>query len=328
MVKDTTTLRRDYPGATADAPKQIPAKGWFQIAKRAWKEGKEDQVPLLAAGVAFYGFLALFPTLIAAVTVYGLVADPKTVSQQSQKITQALPADAAAIITDQLKTLASGQSSSLTFGLVLSLLLALWSASSGIGHLMMAVNIAYDEEEGRGFVKRKALALLLTLGAIVFFLVAVSLVAVFPVVIEAVVPSGIAYWLVQVVRWLLLAAAVVVALGVVFRVAPHRDAPQVKWLSVGAVVATVLWIAASVGFSIYVSNFGSYSKTYGALAGVAIMLLWLWISSYIVLLGAEINAETEQQTVEDSTRGEERPLGERNAVKADTVPGHASGGDR
>jgi membrane protein len=328
MAKHSSTLESQYPGASANAPKQIPAKGWFQVAKRAWKEGKEDQVPLLAAGVAFYGFLALFPTLIAAVTVYGLVADPKTVSQQSQKITQALPPDAAGIITGQLKTLASAQSSSLTIGLVVSLLLALWSASSGIGHLMMAVNIAYDEDEGRGFVKRKALALVLTLGAIVFFLVAVSLVAVFPVVIEAVFPSGFGFWLAQVMRWLLLVAAVVVALGVVFRIAPHRDAPQVKWLSVGAVVATVLWIAASIGFSFYVSNFGSYSKTYGALAGVAILMLWLWISSYIVLLGAEINAEAEQQTVQDSTRGEERPLGERDAVKADSVPGRGSDGDR
>ena len=328
MAKDKSALESQYPGASANAPKEIPAKGWLQIAKRAWKEGKEDQVPLLAAGVAFYGFLALFPTLIAAVTVYGLVADPQTVSRQSEKITQALPADAAGIITEQLKTLASAQSSSLTIGLVVSLLLALWSASSGIGHLMMAVNIAYDEDEGRGFVKRKALALVLTLGAIVFFLVAVSLVAVFPVVIEAVFPSGFGFWLAQVVRWLLLVAAVVVALGVVFRVAPHRDAPQVRWLSVGAVVATVLWIAASIGFSFYVSNFGSYSKTYGALAGVAILLLWLWISSYIVLLGAEINAEAEQQTVQDSTRGEERPLGERDAVKADSVPGHGADGDR
>ena len=316
-----STVENDYPGAQATSPKQIPKAGWWQITKRGWKETKADQVPLLAAGVAFYAFLALFPTLIAAVTIYGLVANPQTVAQQSQKITEALPEDAAGLITGQLETLASGSSQALSVGLVISLLLALWSASSGVGHLIMAVNICYDEEESRGFLKRKALALALTLGAIVFVLIALALVAVAPAVLGAVLPGGAAYWIAQIARWLLLLLIVVFALGVVYRLAPNRDDPQIRWLSVGAVVATAIWIIASIGFSIYVSNFGNYTKTYGAIAGVAILLLWLWISNYIVLLGAEINAEAEQQTVKDTTTGPSRPLGERNAVKADTIPG-------
>jgi membrane protein len=311
----------NVPGSRAEAPTHIPKRGWFQVTKRAWAESKADQVPLLAAGVAFFSFLSLFPAMIAAVMVYGLVADPKTVADQAKQLSDALPKDAASLITGQMEAITKTPQQSLGLGLIIALVLALWSASGGVGNVMSAVNIAYDEDETRGFVKRKALAILFTLGAILFAVVAIVLIAVLPVLLDELIPSGVVRVLIEVGRWVGLLVAVMVALAVLYRYAPDRDAPQLKWASVGAVVSTVIWLIASLGFSLYVDNFGSYGKTYGALAGVVVLLLWLWISMFVVLLGAEINAEAEQQTGVDTTVGEPRPRGSRNAVKADTLPG-------
>jgi membrane protein len=314
-------LEHEYPGAEAHKPTEIPKRGWWQILKRAWKESKTDQVPLLAAGVAFFSFLSLFPAMIAAVLLYGLVADPKTVAEQSQQLTEALPQDAASLISEQMQAITATPQQSLGFGLLVALVLALWSASGGVGNVITAINVAYDEEETRGFVKRKALALGLTLGAIVFVVVAVALVAVAPALLDALIPAGPLRWLLEAARWIGLLIAVSFTLAVLYRWAPDRDAAKFQWVSVGAVIATVIWMLASLGFSLYVDNFGSYGKTYGALAGVVVLLLWLWITNFVVLLGAEINAESEQQTVKDTTTGAPRPLGQRNAIKADTMPG-------
>jgi membrane protein len=314
-------VRERIPGAHADDPGDIPRKGWIQVVKRAWKEAKSDQVPLLAAGVAFYSFLALFPAMIAAVMIYGLVRDPADVQRQVDQLSATLPSDAASLLTTQLEAITSTSSSSLGLGLLVSLVLALWSASGGVGNVVSAINIAYDEEETRGFVKRKALSLLLTLAAIVFVVVAISLVAVMPALLDNLVDAGPVRWGLEALRWLGLVVAMSFALAVLYRLAPDRDDAQFRWVSVGAVVATVAWLVASLGFSLYVDNFGSYNKTYGALAGVVVLLLWLWLTTYVVLLGAEINAEAEQQTAADTTVGPEQPLGRRGAVKADSLPG-------
>jgi membrane protein len=307
------------PGREADTPVQIPPRGWWQVTRRAFAESKADHVPMLAAGVAFFAFLAVFPALIAGLTLYGLVADPGQVAEQVEALAGALPRDAQPLITDQLAALVASSDGALGIGLAVSLLAALWSASSGTGNLMQAINLAYDEDETRGFVKLRGTALLLTLGAIVFVLLALALVAVVPALLDAVPLGPVATALAQVVRWVLLVAVVIVALAVVYRLAPDRDAPRVRWASTGAVVATVLWIAGSVAFSLYVDNFGSYNRTYGALAGVVVLLLWLYLTSYVVLLGAEINAEAERQTERDTTRGPSAPMGERHAVAADEV---------
>lgn len=313
-------LRRT-PGTQAEAPTEIPKQGWVQVVKRAWREAKSDQVPLLAAGVAFFSFLAMFPALIAAVMLYGLVRDPADVQRQIESLSDTLPADASSLVSTQLEAITSTSSGSLGIGLLVSLLLALWSASGGVGNIMSAVNIAYDEEETRGFVKRKALSLALTLAAIVFVVVAISLVAAAPAVLDSLVGAGPVRWGLEAARWLGLLAAMAFALAVLYKVAPDRDDARFSWVSVGAVVATVVWLVASLGFSLYVDNFGSYNKTYGALAGVVVLLIWLWLTMYVVLLGAEINAEAEQQTAEDTTVGPEEPLGQRGAVKADSLPG-------
>lgn len=309
------------PGVDAEAPKEIPARGWLQIVRRAWKEANADMVPLLAAGVAFFAFLSIFPALIATVLLYGLVADPAQVTSQVQSLAGVLPAEARTLITDQLQSLTQSSSAGLGFGLVVSVLLALWSASGGVGHMVSAVNTAYDERESRGWVRRKLLSLALTIGALVFFLVALGLVAVAPPLLNNLVSSTPLRLLLELLRWLLVLLAVAAALAVVYRWAPSRDAPKFRWVSVGAVAATVLWLLVSIGLSLYVANFGKYTKTYGALAGVVVLLMWLWLTGYAVLLGAEVNAESEQQTAADTTEGAPQPMGERNAVKADSIPG-------
>lgn len=318
MSRRSTTAERP-PGADADSPREIPAQGWKQVVKRAFKESGNDHVNLLAAGVAFYAFLAIFPAIIAAVSLYGLIADPAQVQTQIASVAQGLPQEAQKMLTSQVKSIASQPSGGLQLSLVISVLAALWSASAGTQGLIQAVNVCYDEEDTRGFVKGKALALALTLGAIVFVAVAVGLIAVLPAVLNFLQLGSFATVLVQIVRYLGLLVAFAVALAVVYRVAPDRDAPQMVWVSTGAVVATVLWVIASIGFSIYANNFGSYNETYGALAGVVVLLFWLFITSYLILLGAEINSETELQTGQDTTTGPEKPMGDRDAVKADHV---------
>ena len=317
--EEAERLAAKVPGGHADKPQEIPKQGWIQIAKRGWQEAKTDNVPLLAAGVAFYGFLSIFPALIALVLVYGLVFDPAEVTRQIDALGAALPEAARQTLEQQLTGLASADDTGLGWGLVASVGLALWSASNGIGNLMVAVNIAYDEDEERGFIKRKAIALALTIGAILFVVIALALIAVLPAVMDYLGLQGIARFGVQVARYGLLVGAIVVALAIIYRVAPDRDAPKLRWVSVGAGVATVIWLLVSVGFTLY-ANFGGYGSSYGSLAGVVVLLMWLWLSAYAILLGAEINAETEQQTIKDTTKGPEEPIGKRGAVKADNVP--------
>src|SRR4051795_5113134 len=311
---------RELPGVHAEKPTQIPARGWVQIVKRAWAENSADNMPIIGAGVAFFGFLAVFPTMIAAISLYGLVASPETVARQIESISAQLPQDAASLLTTQLNNIVNASGGALTFSLVISIGAALWSASGGTGNLITAVNIAYDEVETRGFVKRKLLALGLTLGAIVFVLITLALVAVVPAVLDA-LPLGVfGTILAQVIRWVLLLGVVAGSLAVLYRVAPDRDAPRFSWVSLGSIVVTVVWAVVSLLFSLYVDNFGSYDKTYGAIAGVIVLMLWLYITCYLVLLGAEINSEAEHQTARDTTEGEPVPMGQRDATVADTLP--------
>ncbi|PPK97443.1 membrane protein [Kineococcus xinjiangensis] len=309
------------PGHDAKKPTQIPAKGWFQILKRAWGEAKTDMVPLLGAGVAFKAFLALFPALTAAFLIWQLVSDPAEIKAQIEALGPAIPDAARQIVVTQSETIAQNKAAA-GWSLAFAVAIALWSASSGVQNMMDAINAAYDEQETRGFIKQKATALALTVGAIVVFLLAIALVAILPPVLDAVGLSGTALgFLVAAVRWVLLVAILMTALGVLYRVAPDRDAPQFKWTSTGAIIATALFIVASIGFTLYMSVLGqsSYTKNYGASAGVVILLVWLWITSYAILLGAEVNAESERQTAEDTTQGEPQPMGDRDALAADTV---------
>jgi membrane protein len=306
------------PGGQAEAPTQIPPRGWWQVLRRAYAAGQAANLSVLAGGVAFFAFLALFPTLIAALSLYGLVADPAQIAQQVNSLAGVLPAATRQLLREQLTALSRGSSGALTVGLVISVLAALWSASSGTTGLMAAINVAYDEQETRGLVRLRATALVLTLAAIIFVLVAVTLIAVVPSLAGHLHLGSIWLVLTQVIRWALLLVVFPVGLAVVFRIAPDRTGAQFRWVSPGAVVATLLWILGSAAFSIYVTSFGNYNKTYGALAGVIVLMLWLYVTSYIVLLGAGINAEAEHQTSRDTTTGDAKPMGHRGAVVADT----------
>ena len=259
-----------------------------KILITAWKRASKDQVPLLAAGVAFYGFLSLFPALIAGVLLYGLVVSQQTVADQSAQLTDALPSDAASLVSGQMEAISSTAGGSLGIGLLAAVLVALWSASGGIGNLVTALNLAFEFEETRGFIKRKALALGLTLGAILFVIVMIGLVAVAPIVFDSIDDIGAIRWLLEIARWVILIGAIAGALTVLYRIAPDRKGVQTS--GTGVIAATAIWLVASLGFSLYVDNFGSYGKTYGALAGVVALLLWLWVSAYAVLFGAEIEA--------------------------------------
>jgi membrane protein len=310
----------ELPGIHAEKPTDIPWRGWKQILKRAWAENKADNMPIIAGGVAFFGFLSIFPALIALISLYGLVASPETVARQVEDLSAQLPDSAAELIEEQLTAIVNNSGSALSISLVVSILAALWSASGGLGNLITAVNLAYDEVEARNFVKLKLLSLGLTLGSIVFVLVTFSLVAVVPAVIEELPLGIVGTILAQVARWVLLLTVFAGSLAVLYRVAPDRDAPRFRWVSLGAVIVTVIWAAVSVAFAVYVDNFGSYDKTYGAIAGVIVLMLWLYLTCYLVLLGAEINSEAEHQTAHDTTTGEPQPMGARDAKMADTLP--------
>jgi membrane protein len=304
-------------GRQADVPQQIPPRGWLDIAKRTGKEVKQDQVPLLSAGVAYYTLLSLFPAAIAAVSIYGLVANPDTVRDQIDKLTEMLSPSTADLVGEQIKQVTSGAGGALGLATVIGILTALWSASSGMKALITGVNLAYDEVETRKFVKLRGLALLLTLGAMVLLGVALALIVGFPAVADD-WPTPLA-WTAGILRWVLLAALLVAALAVLYRYAPNRDEPRWTWVSWGSGIATLLWILASVGFSIYANSFGNYNKTYGALAGVIILMFWLFLTAFVVLVGAELNTEMELQTVKDTTKGPQQPMGERGGHAADHV---------
>lgn len=288
-----TTETDEHEHSGDQSSPQPAAKRWLQVVLQGWQQSTADQVPLLAAGVAFFGFLALFPAMVAFTLIWGLVADPASVTQQAAWLTQSLPEEARGLVEGQLQQLAGASGQSLGWGLVVAVLIALWSTSGGVGNLINALTAAYGGTKTRGFVKDKLTALALTLGAIVFMVVMVALIAGVPVVLQVLGVGDTWRWLSEVVRWLLIVGLLLLALAVLYRVAPDRREPRMRWISEGAVVAALVWLVASIGFSLYVSLFGNYAKTYGALAGVVVLQMWLWLTSFAILLGAEINAAVE-----------------------------------
>lgn len=307
-------------GRHASKPTEIPTSGWWDILKRVWANIGADNVSIMAAGVAFYGLLSIFPGLTALISLYGLIADPRDVQQliASQRL---LPPEATGLVQNQMTALVQAGTGKLGLGLVVSLLFALWSANSGTMAVITALNAAYDEQEKRSYLTVTATALALTSGLVLFGILALLLVAILPAVIDLLpVPSG---WrsIITLVRWPILALLVVVALAVIYRYEPSREKARWRWVSWGAAVATIAWIAVSLGFSFYVEHFSSYDKTYGSLGAVVVLMMWLYLTAFVILLGAELDAEMEHQTARDTTTGPELPLGKRGARKADTVAG-------
>jgi membrane protein len=315
---DTSGSERAH-GRDAEHPLEVPAAGWKDVLMRTKEETKADNVGLLAAGVAFYLLLAIVPALVALVSLYGLLADPQDVAEQISDALSAAPTEVRDLVQSQLEGITEGSSRGVGIGVVVGTVVALWSASSGMLHLMKAINLAYDEQETRGFLRLRAISLALTLGAIAFMVFAVGLVALLPAVLGGSDLGTAARVVLNILRWPVLAGGLLVGLAVLYRYGPDRDAPRWSWASAGAIVATVLWIAASAAFSLYTANFAKYNETYGSLGAVVVMMLWLFLTAFVVMVGAELNAELERQTRADTTSGKERPIGARDAFAADTV---------
>jgi len=290
-------------GRGAETPKDIPKRGWRDILMRVKRQMAEDRLSIVAAGVAFYALLAVFPALIALVALYGLAFDPKQVSEQVAALSGMLPPQAADILLGQLQDLTATRSGALGLGAIGGLVLALWSASAGVRTLMEALNVAYDEQESRGFVSYYGTAILLTLGAILGVIAAIAVVVAPPVVVRFLGLGSLLEGVIAFARWPILAIAMMAGLAVVYRYGPSREQPRWSWVSAGALIATLLWIAGSALFSLYVTSFGSYNETYGSMGAVIILLTWFLLSAYAILIGAEINSEMERQTRKDTTTG-------------------------
>ena len=275
-------------------PEPRSMRRWWSFIPSVWRQVGEDNVSILASGVAFYSMLSIFPALTALVSLYGLFADPSIVQQQLNDLRGVLPEDAVSLLSAWLQQLVDRPQSSFGVGLMVSLALSLWGARSATGTMMTALNIAYDEPESRNFLLFNVVALALTVALVLCAIASVALIAVLPAVIGLLpLPPG---WqsFASIVRWPLLTVLVIIAIATLYRYAPNRAEPKWEWASAGALVATALWILASYGFSTYVSRFTSFDKTYGSLGAVVVLLMWFWLGAYAVLAGAELNAQIER----------------------------------
>jgi membrane protein len=320
--------KKDPYGRDARRPYHIPLRGWWQVAQRVWTESGRDNLTVVAAGCAFFALFAIFPALSALISLYGLTANPATIEQQFGMLADVLPAQAYGIVIEQIHRIVEASSQSLGWSLAVSLGLAFWSATSGTQALFAALNIAYEEPERRGLLQFYLSAFTFTLAGILGGVVMLSAIVYVPILFAVTGYSHAFELFVRVVRWPFLALLVLCFLSLLYRYGPCRRTAKWHWVSMGSVFATTVWLIASAAFSYYVSNFAHYDRFYGSLGAVIILLFWLYISFYIVLLGAEINAELELQTAMDTTAGPPRPIGERGAFVADHVAGGPEGAKR
>lgn len=312
-------------GHNAEKPGQIPMKGWKDIAIRVKDRLTKDHIPIISAGTAFYFFLAVFPAIAAALSIYGLVVEPAQVEQQMSQLANALPEKAHQMISNILEQQSVKSESSLGWSFVLSVLISLWSVNRGTKAVFEGVNITYNEKDERGFLKLTALTLLFTIGSIIVGFIAIAMVVAFPALIDKIGLPSTLETIIQLLRWPILVLIVISALAAVYKVAPYRKSPEFKWTSWGAIIATILWIAGSLLFTLYINNFDSFDATYGSFAAVIILMLWFFLSAFIILLGAEINSEMEHQTSRDTTTGEDKPMRQRGGYHADHVAGDDKG---
>jgi membrane protein len=310
---------RQERGNEAGAPWQIPARGWTDILRRAWKDTSKKNLSLVAGGVTYFLVLALFPALAALVSVYGLVANSANVANSVQSLSSMLPPSAVDMIGAELHQLVSASSKSLGLGAVIGIVFALWSSVGGMTGMMAALNIAYDQPEGRGFIRFYATALLLTVVVIIGGLIALAFVAGLPAVLNVAGVHGPGRWIGLVVQWPLLVVFMMGMVALIYRYGPDQHKPKWKWASPGVIVATILWILGSILFTIYVYHFGSYNKTYGSLGAPLVLLTWMWLSAFVVLFGAAINGEAERQARPDTTVRSLLPMGHGGAKGAETV---------
>ena len=309
-------------GRNAQSPWAMPLAGWKEVALRTWREAGDDNVGLIAAGVAFYGFLALVPLLGAIVLSYGLLADPETVVRNMKGLTSVMPADAAKLVGEQLMNVVDTSGTKKGFGVLLALAVALFGARNGAGSIITALNVAYEEKETRGFIKVNLLALAITAAAVLVAIVALVAIAALGH-LETLVPGAPGLLLVagKIISYALLGAGGAAAAATLYRYGPSRRKARWSWITPGSLFAALCWLLLTLGFGVYVAKFGNYSATYGSLGAVVVMLTWLYLSSYVLLFGAELNSELEHQTAADTTHGTAKLLGDRGAWAADHVIG-------
>lgn len=298
----------------------MPLAAWKDVAVRTYKESSADNMGLVAAGVAFYGFLALVPLLGATVLIYGLCAEPATVLRHMQAMTAIAPADVARLIGDQLLSVVQTSEGKKGFGLLAALAVALFGARNAAGAIITALNIAYDEQEKRGFIKVSLLAMAMAAGAVLAAILAMLAVASLGQLENFLPRSGpLLIAAGKVLSYMLLAVAAAAAAAALYRYGPSREKARWNWLSPGSSLFALSWVILTLGFGFYVAHFGNYGATYGSLGAVVVLLTWLYLSAYALLFGAELNSELEHQTARDTTKGPERPLGARGAWAADHV---------
>ena len=308
-------------GRKARTPIHIPWRGWKDILIRTYHEIQEDRLLSLAAGVVFYSLVALFPAIAAGVSLYAFFTDAASITNHLSLVADVVPGASLDLLRDEITRIATRSDGRLTFNFLISFAIALWSANAGMKAIFDALNIIYDEDEKRGIVWLNVVSLFFTLCAIGGMVFALGMVVVFPLALAALGYSSLDVpWMIGILRWPVMFVMVIVALAVLYRYAPSRRIAKWRWLSVGSVFAAVSWLAVSVLFSWYLGNFANYNATYGALGAVVGLMMWMWLSTIVVLVGAELNSEIEHQTAIDSTAGRSpRPLGARGAVVADTV---------
>jgi membrane protein len=301
-------------------PSQFRWSNWRRVLGRAAARIGPDHLWVMAAGIAFWGMLAIFPAIAALISVYGLVSDPAQIVQHMERLQPLLPADAYGVLSGQVQALIdAGAQGRLGVASVIALLFALWSARTGVAAMMDSLNLVYQEQEGRSIVTTTAISLALTLLILLVAISAMVAMVAVPAYVRIAEPGPVGTWVAHVLPWPILMVAVVFAIGAVYRYGPHRATAKKRWVTWGSVMATALWVAASLLFTFYVANFADYNKTYGSLGAIVVLLLWFYIAAFAVLLGAELNAEMELHTDRDTTSGEPEPIGERGAYVADHV---------
>jgi membrane protein len=306
-------------GRHARAPLQIPWRGWEDILVRTYHEIQQDRLLALAAGVVFYSLLALFPAIAAGVSVYALFADAATIGKHLSIAADIVPAGTLDLLGEEISRIAAKSDGRLTAGFLAGLAIALWSANAGMKAIFDALNTIYDEEEKRGLIWLNVVSLFFTICAIAAAGLAVALVVVFPLILAAFGLRSINALLIAYLRWPVMFVLIIFGLTVLYRYGPSRRLAKWRWINVGSAFAALAWLAVSSLFSWYLGNFANYNATYGALGAVVGLMMWMWLSTIVMLVGAELNSEIEHQTARDSTVGPEKPLGARGAVMADTV---------
>lgn len=305
-------------GRDAKTPVDIPRAGWKDVLWRTLQQVGEDDVISVARSIAFSGMLALFPALAAFVSIYGLFADAAAAREHLAILAGVVPTEALTLIGDQIVRLASANGAGLSLTAAFGILISLWSANAGMKSLFRGLNIAFEEEEKRGFLVLNLVTLAFTVGMVLFFAVAIAGVIALPIALQFVGADSVLP-LLSLLRWPALLILLMGGLAVLYRYGPSRSRPRWRWVSWGAATAAVLWVAVSLLFSWYLTNVADYQATYGSLGAVFGFLIWLWLSSVVVLMGAELNSEMEHQTARDSTTGAPLPMGRRGAAVADHV---------